>query len=314
MTYSLGGGEVIHDPGPVAMAMLSDMGWGGNSPVQTATPTRTVTPTPTRTVTPTPRFSPTPRNTPSVWRHLPSVLHLSFTPTPQSFSISGIVRYNGNPITGINLDLHKVDSQGTRALVASTLSTTGGAYRFNNPPALLAGKSYYVEYRNNALNPNYLWSWSTPRTWAGVSGAVTYAPFDIVDISLTAPDDFSAVNFPATFTWQPRPAVISDNYEFDVYDLGTFNPWFASDPLGYVGHYTLTSLPVDNINDPGNPFVLGEPYFWEVWVYGPDGGYGVSLEYRQVTFGPARQGQVFSPEELQRRLEQARQLRMDFRR
>ena len=145
-------------------------------------------------------------------------------------------------------------------------------------------------------------------------GAVTYAPFDIADILLLSPDDFSEVNFPATFTWQPRPAVISDNYEYDVYDLGTFNPWFASDPLGYMGQYTLNSLPEDNVNPDGEPFFSGFPYYWEVWTYGPDGGYGVSLEYRQVTFGPARQGIELSPEELQRLVEQSRQLRLDFRR
>ena len=312
MTWSLSEREVVHYPGPVALAMLNDMGWAASTQ-ETPTPTRTPTPTVTRT--PTPRFTPTPRNTPSVWGHLPSILHLSFTPTPQPFSLSGVVRFRGNPIPGIELSLQKVDAEGNRSQVATTATDANGGYRFGNPPVLAAGESYYVHYQNNAENPSYLWAWNTPRAWAGTRGAVTYAPFDIADIPLLSPDDFSSVNFPATFSWQRRSAVISDNYEFDVYDLTNYPYiYFASDPLLYVGQYTLNTLPENNVNPGGEPFVSGVPYYWEVWTYGPDGGYGVSLEYRQVTFGPARQGLEISPQELQRLVEQSRQQRMDFRR
>ncbi len=222
--------------------------------------------------------------------------------------------YNGSPISGITLTLQKEDGEHVLTQVASTTTDSSGSYRFNNPQALANGESYYVQFQNNSLNENYLWAWNTPRTWSGVRGAVINAPFDIADVTLLSPQDAAAVNFPATFTWQPRPAVISDNYEFNVYDLADFNPWFASPPLTYVGQYTLNSLPVDNINNIPAPFVSGAPYFWEVWIYGPDGGYGVSLDYRQVTFGPARQALDLSAIDIQRLVEQSRRQRMDLRR
>jgi hypothetical protein len=54
-------------------------------------------------------------------------------------------------------------------------------------------------------------------------------------------------------------------------------PYFFTDPpLGYVGSYTLNSLP------PG--FTTGYPYVWDMWVYSPDGGYGISYWAYYVTF------------------------------
>ena len=38
----------------------------------------------------------------------------------------------------------------------------------------------------------------------------------------------------------------------------------------------MTGLPGD--------FEGGAEYVWEVWVYSPDGGYGISYESRRVTF------------------------------
>ncbi len=66
MTYSLGSGEAVHHPGPVALGMLQDMGWSLEPP--TPTPTKTFSPTPTRTPTPTPRLTrtPLPTRTPSL--------------------------------------------------------------------------------------------------------------------------------------------------------------------------------------------------------------------------------------------------------
>ncbi len=307
MTYSLSAGDVIHDPGPVARAMLNDMGWAVDDP----TPTPTHTPTVTRT--PTPRYTPMPTNTPSVWRHLPVIEYRFDRP----YSISGSVRYNGSPISGITLNLQKETADHVESLVASTTTDSSGSYRFNNPPALATGESYFVRFQNNRsiLQENFLWRWETPRTWSGVRGPVTYAPFDIADITLLSPQDGVALNFPATFTWQPRQEVTSDNYEFDIYDEDPWtNPLFYSQPLGYVGEYILNSLPVDNYNDHPLPFVPGDPYVWEVWVYSPDGGYGVSLRYRQITFGPARQAVTLSAIDIQRLVEQSRRQRMDLRR
>jgi len=306
MTYSLNPQEVNHYPGTVALAMLADMGWTTNLNLPTATPTRTLTPTATRT--PAPLFTPTPRNTPSVWRRLPMVVH-NFAP---KFTITGSVRYQGAPVSAIPLTLHRVSSTGDTEQVASTFTDATGGYRFSSPPPLAAGQSYLVQYRNNSLDAKYLWIWYSPRIWSSALGTVTLAPFDIGDVVLSSPADSAAVPLPATFKWQPRSAVISDSYEFDLYEPNDFIPWFWSEALGYKGEFTLTNLPRDSVT--GEPFVAGVPYVWEVWIYAPDGGYGVSLAFHEVTFeGTARQSLDLTPAELQQLVERWRLERLELR-
>jgi hypothetical protein len=91
MSPAIGRGEAIHNPGPVALAMLADMGW---STMATATPTprsiqalsvvvrdlRTATPTATRTPTVTSTATAIPTATPTV---SPTVT-LTATPTRTS--------------------------------------------------------------------------------------------------------------------------------------------------------------------------------------------------------------------------------------
>jgi hypothetical protein len=64
MTPAIGQAEAIHDPGPIARGMFTDMGWttSGSQTGPTATPTRTPTTTPT--TTPTAVASPSPTATP----------------------------------------------------------------------------------------------------------------------------------------------------------------------------------------------------------------------------------------------------------
>ena len=302
MTYSLLPQEVNRYPGTVALAMLADMGWTVNLTLPT--------PTPTVTRTPAPLFTPTPRNTPSVWRQLPMVVH-NYAP---AFTITGSVRYQGAPVSAIPLTLHRVSSTGDTEQVASTVTNTSGGYRFSNPPPLATGQSYLVQYRNSLSppNPNYLWLWYSPRIWSSALGTVTLAPFDIGNVALTSPADGATLSLPATFKWQPRSAVISDSYEFDLYDPDDFIPWFWSAPLGFKGEYVLSSLPRDSIT--GEPFLAGVPYVWEIWIYAPDGGYGVSLAFNEVSFeGAARQSLDLTPAELQQLVERWRLERLKLR-
>ena len=61
MTHSIAGGEALHDPGNITLAILQDGGWTlGNIPEPTATPTHTPTATPQATSTPLPQDTPTP--------------------------------------------------------------------------------------------------------------------------------------------------------------------------------------------------------------------------------------------------------------
>jgi hypothetical protein len=139
-----------------------------------------------------------------------------------------------------------------------------------------------VRYLNTPGTPGRLLGW---QTWwiRHYSGCDLHAgDFDIADIALVSPGDGATVSLPRTFYWTPRPATPSDDYEFDLYDPTDGDPWWWTDPtLGYVGSYTLSSLP--------SGFSPWTEYAWEVWVYGPD-GYGISYEGRAVTFSNAGNG------------------------
>lgn len=101
--------------------------------------------------------------------------------------------------------------------------------------------------------------------------------FDLANITLVSPANGATVSVPRTFQWTPRPATASDTYEFDMYDPTDGNPYFyTAPPLGYVSSYTLNGL------SPG--FNVGDLYAWEIWVYSPDGGFGISYETRAVHF------------------------------
>lgn len=89
------------------------------------------------------------------------------------------------------------------------------------------------------------------------------------------PEDFLSGN--RTFTWNLRPGLPTDSYEFNLFNYGDGNPWFYTNPpLGYVGSYTLQSLP------PG--FSTNDYYVWNIWVYDELGGVGISCWARWVAF------------------------------
>jgi hypothetical protein len=97
--------------------------------------------------------------------------------------------------------------------------------------------------------------------------------FDIANVALIAPSNGATVTLPYTFQWAPRPGISSDSYEFFMPGGSSH---YGSTPLGYVGSFTLATLPAG--------FVPGQYYYWGVYVYQPDGGYGISYEGRQVSF------------------------------
>ena len=149
---------------------------------------------------------------------------------------------------------------------------------FASVPGLAPGQRYYVRYRNYANTPGRLWVWGTRDLTSYAAGsAVEIGNFDIADSPLIAPPAGATVALPYTFQWTRRPATPSDTYEFDIYDPTDGDPYaYTVPPLGYVGSFTMNSLP------PG--FSPGVQYVWEIWVYSPDGGYGISYETRAVTF------------------------------
>lgn len=196
-------------------------------------------------------------------------------PTP---GIWGRVTLNGAPVGGVPLLLRFFN--GTLYSTAATTSTaTDGSYSFTNAPTLGSGQWYYVLFLNSTNGPEtVLWSWSTRRlTTFSAGSSVAIGDFDIANIPLVAPAPNATVGLPYTFLWTRRPATPSDSYELDLFDPSDNNPWWWTYPLlNYANNYTLYGLP--------SGFVPNVMYGWDVCVFSPDGGMGVSRYYQSVTF------------------------------
>lgn len=206
--------------------------------------------------------------------YLPLVLK-DFGSTQKISTPHGRVTKNGIGVGNVSLTLRLYD--GSSWSTYATAQTLGdGSYVFPNAPSIALGQAYYVRYRNSEGDPGCLWYWACY--------SVTYdeqndqdaleCSFDIGDVVLGPPLTRSTA-LPASFYWTQRSTVSIDSYEFNVYDPWGNAWWWTDPPLGYVRGYTLKSLPAD--------FVSDYEYWWEVWVYGPD-GFGISYDYYLVTF------------------------------
>ncbi len=198
-----------------------------------------------------------------------------FSSTPPRH-IFGQVTLNGGPAAGESLELRFYDGA-DYSTVATTSTGPDGGYEFTGVPSLAPGQSYYVRYRNHTNTPGRLWVWgANPLTVYAAGSSARGGDFDIADIALISPPDWVSLALPRFFNWTPRPATPSDSYELDIYDPSDGDPYFFTDKLGYVDGFNVTGLP-DGLEG-------GVEYVWEVWVYSPDGGYGISFESRRVTF------------------------------
>jgi uncharacterized repeat protein (TIGR01451 family) len=201
--------------------------------------------------------------------YLPSVLR----PDP---GLYGTVTQDGLPAEGIPLDLRFFDGSNWYT-VGQAVTNAAGHYHFANVTSLAAGQRYYVLFRNPSQVPGRLWLYGT-RTLTQYTGgsAMALEDFDIADIALGNPANEDVVTLPYRFTWTPRPATPGDSYEFNLFDPFDNDPYAYTPPLGYVGGYTLYGLP--------EGFDIEEYYVWDMWLYSPAGGYGISLEARWVAF------------------------------
>ncbi len=192
--------------------------------------------------------------------------------------IYGTVTDEGFPAWGVQIDLRFYDGS-SWSTYATLFTKTDGYYSFINVPALNPGQYYYVRYQSQFGNYNdRLWTWHTKSISSYIAGSDYHmGDFDLYDVHLLSPADGQHVGLPAQFQWATRPKTPSDSYEFNLYDPYDGDPYFYTyPPLGYVGSYTLTNLP------PG--FSPNTIYVWEVWVYSPDGGYGISYNYSSIYF------------------------------
>jgi len=210
---------------------------------------------------------------------------VSRTPPP---GIYGRITCAGEPLPGITLTLWHFDviSRGY-VLFRYTETQNDGSYRFSGLPSLPQdpGAMYYVTYENgdhgNADNPAYLGYWLAPAITSYEAGQnVSGGDFDLANVGKLTPAGGATVPFPVTFTWEPRPTSPEDSYTFEVYWQGEYyrHPWFTEFDLGYVGAYTLDTLPYD--------FAYQQEYEWNLRIRWPDGSYGSGYAGRTVTFSP----------------------------
>jgi uncharacterized repeat protein (TIGR01451 family) len=187
----------------------------------------------------------------------------------------GHITQNGSPAPFVPLLLRFFN--GSAWSTAATGSTDGnGDYKFS-PSALQAGQSYYVLFTNSS-NTSQLYRWGTRVLTAYQPGdSAPMGDCDIADIVMTSPAPGQRVGLPYTFRWSQRSSALTDSYEFDLFDLSAANPFFYTNPpLGYVGAYNLQHLP--------SGFGTNKNYGWDMWLYSPDGGYGISYYYYYVSF------------------------------
>jgi hypothetical protein len=106
---------------------------------------------------------------------------------------------------------------------------------------------------------------------------VYLSDFDIGNIDLISPEDYGIETVPVEFTWNVRPKMTTDSYKLVIHNNYSLDIIYESEELGYVGLF--------RINDISEvPMVLDVKYLWEVWVYRPDGGNGISYEWWEITF------------------------------
>lgn len=189
--------------------------------------------------------------------------------------IFGRVTFVGASASGIPLDLRFYNGSAW-STISSTLTDGSGNYSFQSAPTLGAGQGYYVRYSNSADSSKlFFWGTQILTSYAAGSGVVI-GNFDIANIPLVSPPNAATVSLPQTFQWTLRTATPTDSYQLSLFDPSNANLTAYTPLLGYVNAVTINGLP------PG--FNAGVPYGWFMAVNSPDGGYGESYYYRQITF------------------------------
>lgn len=212
----------------------------------------------------------------------PFILWLPLVSACPGGPIYGRVTYRGANVPGIELQLRFYNGTDWSAL-ATTTTNSRGEYSFTEVPALKSGQIYYVRYSNPGDVDNVsVWQTRQVTSFSGCA-PIAIGDFDIADVALTLPPLGALVPLPFTFYWNTRSATPTDIYDWNLFDPIDANPiWWTDPALGYAGSFRLDKLP--------SGFTTGTPYGWFIGVYSPDGGYGESYYYRDVTFSTAGSG------------------------
>ncbi len=206
----------------------------------------------------------------------PGTTHQIFIPMVRMVTkgISGQVTDQGGAASGIPIGLRFFDGTNYTIIMTAT-TTTSGVYWFQGVPGLTSGQRYSVRFDNPANTPNQLNYWQSPSIAKYDSGGSEIMDtFDVSDVLLGLPLNNAVTTHPVTFQWIVRSSSPTDSYILVLSDSVT-NASFTTPPLGYVGTYTLTSLP------PG--FVAGDKMRWYIKIQSLDGGTGQSAASRTLT-------------------------------
>jgi hypothetical protein len=197
-----------------------------------------------------------------------------------SLGIHGSVTYAGVPSGTVPLEL-RLYSGGVEYIISSTESLADGSYSFPNVPSLNSGDSYFVLY-NNSIDPQFIYFWYTQSITGYTTGQnVDLGTFDIENLPQLTPPDGSNQSFPVDFTWTPR-AIQTDKYQIHIVNYSGND--YYSPILNYTDTFRMNQLP--------NELLLDMTYYWEMFVFSPNGGYGVNTDWFQLTFV---NNQIFLP-------------------
>ncbi len=220
-------------------------------------------------------------STPAYTAYLPLIRY--FVPRVPA-GIYGQITYQGDPMSDIQIGLFHCNYNGVYwgCPMDDTQYTTtfsDGSYQFTAAQSLGPNQKYVVKSRNS--NPNYLLAWWGPDIRTYAAGQTIFGgSFDLANIPLLAPSTAITAGLPVVFKWTPRVATPSDSYHIVMWPLADDTIFWQSPPLGYVGSYTMTTLP--------NNFTTGARYAWLVEVSN-SGSSGDSQETRLITFSSGAQ-------------------------
>jgi hypothetical protein len=297
MTYSFEAREVIHHPGPIVLGIFKDIGWTNSTTSPTATaiaPTAIVPPTATA-------LAPTATSVPPLTlRHrswLPHIdrlfvnpqataqptAHPTAQPTPTAqtppatFTIVGQMTHQGYGAGSLFLELRLCPTgAGACSTSASTTTASDGTYAFQGVTPPPSDKFLYVRYANYEERNDRVAYWFGDSIYAAsASGTYTLPTYEVMNIAMLAPSNGATVSLPSTFQWTRRVAS-NDSYWLEVFDPVNDSAYASTVLLGYVGSFTVGSLP--------SSFLPYTAYGWDVCAAGPGDSYGCSYYYRTITF------------------------------
>ena len=185
--------------------------------------------------------------------------------------ISGRVLANGTPVAGAQVVLRSYVHAQTESSVMTTTTTITGYYAFANPPSTPAGFTYYVRYGPQYDNPAYVGIWYGPDLPPYTAGTRTSGgDLNVANVPAVSPADNTTVTLPVTFRWTRRTTT-TDSYSFMLggWAESNYTDTVESGPLGYVGEYTVASIP---------HLQFGDPYGWGLIIRdtGANNSYGYS--------------------------------------